>query len=192
MVDAFATYVDLGLRLNRTFTSDEQPWISQLLSSASTYLRDTVLGQQVYPQATVTFVAYPDGGDIVLPQSPVVSVGNVTDSVGLVLDVTRRDNTLTLVRDNCDRPVSVTFTYGYTVAPDSLTDWTCVLVSQMLLTLAQNLGLNAGGLSSIAIDDFKTVWANAGAESGFTLSDRNIELLRAQFGVRGSTVVGQR
>lgn len=193
MVDAFATVDDLALRLNRTFADGaETDWITQLLESASTYLRETVLGQQIWPQATGTFVAYPDGGSIVLPQSPVVSVGDVTDSDSLVLEVVRRDNTLTLVRDNQDEPVNVTFTYGYAAVPDTLVDWTCVLVSQTLVTLAQNLGLNAAGLSSIAIDDFKTVWADAGAESGFTLSDRNIRLLRDQFGVKGTTVVGQR
>ena len=192
MVDAFATYTELGVRLNRTFTSPEQAWITSLLEDASTYLRDDVLGQQVYPQATSTFTAWPDGGCVTLPQSPVISIGSVVRAgVVLVLDksYTRRDNTICV--DN-DEPVDITFTYGYAAAPVSLRRWCMVLVSQVLIPLEQQLGLNSGGLSSVAIDDFKAAWANAGEESGITLSDRNIKLLREQFGARGSQVVTTR
>lgn len=192
MVEAFATYQDLELRLNRTFTVAERPWITSLLEDASTYLRDDVLGLQVFPRATSTFTAWPEGGRVDLPQAPVVSVGAVVqEGVTLVADegYTRRDNTLYF---QSDEPVTVTFTYGYLVAPESLRRWTCVLVSQALLPLEQSLGLTAGGLSSIAIDDFKAAWADAGAESGITLSDRNIALLREQFGSRLSWVVGTR
>lgn len=189
-MDAFATYTDLGLRLNRTFTVGvESAWITSLLEDASTYLRDDVIGLQIYPQTKSTFTAYPDGGSVVLPQEPVVSVDKVVQAgVTLVLDTdySRRNSTLTFFND---LPVDITFTYGYLTPPESLKRWTMVLVSQALLPLEQQLGLTAGGLSSIAIDDFKAAWANAGEESGITLTDRNIRLLREQFGVRGSTVV---
>jgi hypothetical protein len=193
MVDAFATYAELGVALNRTFTvGAESAWITSLLEDASTYLRDDVLGQQVFPQTSSTFTAWPDGGRVDLPQSPVISVDSVVrDGVALVLDddYTRRDNTISV---NDDKPLDITFTYGYATAPESLKRWCMVLVSQALIPLEQQLGLNAGGLSSVAIDDFKAAWANAGEESGITLSDRNIKLLREQFGVRGSTVVTTR
>lgn len=192
MVEAFATYQDLELRLNRTFTVAERPWITSLLEDASTYLRDDVLGLQVYPRATSTFTAWPEGGRVDLPQAPVISVGDVVqDGVTLVADegYTRRDDTLYF---HSDEPVTITFTYGYAVAPESLRRWTCVLVSQALLPLEQSLGLTAGGLSSIAVDDFKAAWADAGAESGITLSDRNIKLLREQFGSRMAWVAGSR
>lgn len=184
-MDAFATYEDLELRLNRVFTEAERPWITSLLEDASTYLRDDVLGMQVWPQDTSTFTVYPNGGRIELPQHPVVSVDSVTYDAE-ELDYTRHDNTLTV---RVDGPVEVTFTYGYALPPESLKRWTCVLVSQALLPLEQSLGLTAGGLSSIAIDDFKAAWADAGAESGITLSDRNINLLREQFGSRLLSVV---
>ncbi|MHB9004001.1 MAG: hypothetical protein ACYC6C_08040 [Coriobacteriia bacterium] len=192
MVEAFATYQDLELRLNRTFTVAEQPWITSLLEDASTYLRDDVLGLQVYPQATSTFVGYPEGARVDLPQSPVVSLGAVVQNgVTLAANVgyVRRDNTLYF---HSDEPVTVTFTYGYLTAPESLRRWACVLVSQALLPLEQQLGLTAGGLSSVAVDDFKAAWADAGAESGITLSDRNIALLREQFGSRLAWVAGSR
>ena len=192
MVDAFATYTELALRLNRTFTTAEQAWVTSLLGDASTYLRDDVLGQQVYPQATSTFTAYPDGGQVDLPQSPVVSI-DLVERAGVVLvadvDFTRRNNTIYLSNDD---PVDLTFTYGYLLAPDSLKRWAIVLVSQALIPLEAGLGLTVGGLSSIALDDFRAAFADAGELSGITLSDRNIKLIRDSFGVRGSAVVTTR
>lgn len=184
-MDAFATYEDLELRLNRVFTEAEQPWITSLLEDASTYLRDDVLGMQVYPQSTSTFTAYPNGGRVELPQHPVISVDAV-EYDGDEFDYRRHDNTLYM---SVDGPVDVTFTYGYVAAPESLKRWTCVLVSQALLPLEQGIGLTAGGLSSVAIDDFKAAWADAGAESGITLSERNVKMLREQFGSRLGWVV---
>lgn len=192
MVDAFATYTDLEARLNRTFTSGERAWLTTLLEDASTYLRDDVIGQQVYPQTTSKFTAYPDGWEVILPAEPVISITSVVrDGVTLVLDsdYTRRDSTLTFTSDE---PVDITFTYGYSAAPESLKRWACVLVSQVLIPLEQNLGLTVGGLSSVQIDDFKAAFADAGEMTGITLSERNVKLLRDQFGSRNMTVVGTR
>lgn len=190
MVDAFATYEDLGQLLNRTFTSDEQPWITGLLDDASTYLRRDVIGAQVYPSSTSTFIAWTDEcGDVPLPQFPVTAVSAVRDSAG-------NDVGFTLIEDRihtCTRgQVTITLTYGYSTPPDNLRRWACVLVSQALLPLEQKLGLNAGGLSSVQIDDFKLAWANAGESSGMTLSDRNIASIRAQYAPAGAHVTGSR
>jgi len=192
MVVAFALYTDLELVLNRTFAVGERTWITELLENASTYLRDDVLGLQVYPQATATFTAWPDGGRVDIPNPPLISVGTITrNAVTLVedSDFTRRDNILSF---SSDEKVTITFTYGYAVAPESLKRWTCVLVSQVLVPLEQGLGLTVGGLSSVAIDDFKAAFADAGEMTGITLSDRNIALLREQFGARSSHVVTTR
>jgi hypothetical protein len=188
MVDAFATATDLAARLNRTFTEAEVVWINTLLEDASAYLRDDVLGLQVFPQATATFVAYPDGGEIDLPQSPVVSVDSVKVN-GTETGYTRHDNTLYVATSE---PVTVTFTYGYETAPASLTRWACVLVSQALIPLELKLGLTAGGLSSVAIDDFKASFADAGEATGMQLSERNIAQLRASYGVASTHVVSTR
>lgn len=193
MVDAFATVEDLELRLNRDFTAGaETDWITALLEDASTYLRDDVLGQQVFPQDTSTFRAWPDGGRVDIPQEPLISIDGVErDGVALVADsgYTRRDSTLWFTSDE---PVDITFTYGFATAPESLKRWAMVLVSQVLIPLEQELGLTVGGLSSVAIDDFKAAFADAGEMTGITLSDRNIALLREQFGVKGSYVVTTR
>jgi hypothetical protein len=127
-----------------------------------------------------------------LPQQPVVSVDAVTDSNGdPVLFWDEDDRVRVHVRGRRE-PVSVTFTFGFTEPPASLVRWACVLVSQVLLPLEQQLGLTAGGLSSVQLDDFRAAFADAGDSTGITLADRNIQLLRDQFGVRGTTVVGSR
>lgn len=188
-MDAFATYQELGVRLGRTFVPGlESAWITLLLGDASTYLRDDVLCQQVFPQSTSTFTAWPDGGRVDMPQAPVVSIDAVTRG-GVAVSYDRRDNTIWV---NDDTALDVTFTYGYATAPESLKRWTMVLASQVLLPLEMQLGLTAGGLSSIAIDDFKAAWANAGEESGITLTDRNIKLIRDQYGVKSGYVVTTR
>ena len=191
-MDAFATYSDLEARLNRTFTAPEQPWITTLLGDASTYLRDDVLGLQVFPQSTSTVTFWPDGGRVDIPNPPLISIGLVvqggvtlTDGVGY----SRRDSTLMF---SSDVPVDVTFTYGYATAPESLKRWACVLVSQALLPIEQGLGLTVGGLSSVAIDDFKIAFADAGEATGMALTDRNIALIRKQFGVSDTVVVTTR
>lgn len=192
MVDAFATYTQLGVLLNRTFTVPEQTWVTALLESASTYLRDDVLGLQVYPQSQSTFKAWPDGGRVDLPQEPVISVDLVErDGIALVEGTSygRRDSTLFFGTDD---PVDITFTYGYATSPEQLARWACVLVSQALIPLEAGLGLTVGGLSSVALDDFKAAFADAGEMTGITLSDRNIRLIRDSFGVRGTAVVTTR
>lgn len=189
MVDAFATVADLELRLNRQFSVGERPWITSLLEDASSYLREDVMGQQVFPPATSTFLAWPDdSGAVVLPQQPVASVTAVTVA-GVAVSYTWRDDR---VETGQSERVAVTFTYGYTVAPDGLNRWACVLVSQVLGLLENQLGLSVGGLSSVAIDDFRVAFADAGEETGITLSDRNIALIRRQYSTGGVHVTDSR
>ena len=187
MVDAFATVDDLAGRLNRSFTSEEEAWITTLLEDASTYLR-SVVGQDVFPVTVSTFTAYPDAGRVDLPQYPVVSVGTV-ERDGVAVDYTYRPGYLTV---DCDEPVDVTFTYGYATAPPELTRLACVLVSQALVTLEAGIGLTAGGLSSVALDDFKAAWADAGAGSGMVLTAHAEAGVKSQFGRGGSWVVTTR
>ena len=180
-MQAFATYADLEARLNRTFTLGERAWVSTLLEDASTYLRDDVLGgQQVFPQASSTFTAYPDAGWIELPQHPVITVTAVTRG-GVSIPFTRRDES---VRVDSSEACDVTFTYGYQSVPDTFVRWACVLVSQTLIPLELKLGLTLGGLSSVALDDFKVAFASGSESAGMELSQRNIDSLRARYGAQ--------
>jgi hypothetical protein len=189
MVDAFATYEDLELLLNRQFTTEaEQDWITGLLESASTYLRSVADGNQIYPQSEATYTDYPDGGRCDLPQQPVVSVDAVQRDTADV-DYTYRPGYITV--DN-DLPVDITLTYGYETPPAELTRLACVLVSSALLPLEASLGLTAGGLSSVAIDDFKLAWADAGASSGMVLPPIQEAAVRRQFGKGDASVVTTR
>lgn len=185
MVDAFATSDDLGLLLNRIFEGQEADWIDELLASASTYLREEVIGQQIYPQTTSTFTDWPSEGRVDLPQFPVVAIGAVQRD-GVDIPYKLRPGYITVRSDD---PVDVTYTWGYAAIPDDLKRLACVLVSSALLTLEQNIGLTAGGLSSVALDDFKVAWADAGASSGMTLPPIQATAVRRQFGRGDMTVV---
>lgn len=187
MVDAFATADDLAARLNRVFTVEEETWFTTLLEDASTYLRD-LIGYDIYPQATSTYVAYPDGGRIDLPQFPIISVDAV-EREAVEIDYTYRPGYLTVDGDDA---TDVTFTYGYETAPPELVRLTCVLVSQSLLTLENSLGLTAGGLSSVALDDFKMAWADGGAASGMVLPPIQEQQVRRSFGKGDIGVVESR
>lgn len=182
---AFATAAELGVKLNRTFTAGaETEWIDELLSDASSLLRG-VIGQQVYPVTTSVYVAYPSGGRVDLPQWPVVSIGSVTRA-SAAIEYLHRPGFLIVAGDD---PCDVTFTWGYTTAPSELKRLACVLVSSALLPLENDLGLTAGGLSSVAIDDFKLAWANAGEQSGMTLTVHAEASIRQQFGQGGISVL---
>lgn len=176
-MDAFATLEDLQTRLNRTFSEDQVSQIEKLLDDASTYLRDAI-GQQVFPQSTATFRGWPVSGWVDLPQQPVISVASVIRDGKPVVFEERPDGIA--VRD--DKPVDVTFTYGYAEPPAGLTRWACVLVSQTLTTLEMNLGLSVGGLSSVGIDDFRAAFADGGEGTGMSLSPDNLTRLRDQYG----------
>jgi hypothetical protein len=188
-MEAFATYAELGKQINRVFApGTEAEWITSLLESASAYLREDVIGAQVFPTSQSTFTAYPDGGRVDLPTAPVRTIDSVTRE-GKSVDYIRRDDTLYV---DCDEPVKVAFTYGYSEAPESLKRWACVLVSQSLIPIELKLGMTAGGLSSLAIDDFKVAFADAGEATGMNLSDRNIDLIRSRFSAAGAHVVSMR
>lgn len=181
---AFATVDDLALLTGRTFTSEQEDQVVALLDAASAHLR-SVIGQDVYPVAESTYTAYPLGGREDLPQWPVVSVDTVVrDSVPL--DYTYRPGYILVSGDD---PVDITFTWGYEAAPAELNRLTCVLVAQALATVELGLGLTAGGLSSVAIDDFKASFADGGVATGMTLSPHAEASIRQRFGRGGADLM---
>ena len=182
---AFATAAELGLKLKRTFAPGaETEWIDELLADASDHLR-SVIGQEIFPVTTSTFVAYPSGGRVDLPQWPVVSVGAV-ERDGAALEHTYRPGFLMVYGDD---PCDVTFTWGYSTVPNELKRLACVLVSSALLPLENDLGLTAGGLSSVALDDFKLAWADAGAQSGMALTSHAEAAIQKRFGQGSISVI---
>lgn len=174
---AFATNSDVSKTLNRTFTPDEQSWIDELCEQASSYLRSQI-GQEITPQQQVTFTDWPDHGRVDLPQYPVVSVDAVQRDGADILYCYRPGYILV----SGDDPVDVTFTFGLMQPPNELQRLTIVLVSSSLTTLELGLGVSVGGLSSIALDDFRAAFANGGTETGMTLPAPQLAAVKARYG----------
>ena len=174
---AFATVEQLKDLLGRDFPAEEVSHVEYLLESASSHLR-SVIGQLVFPETVSTYTGYPDAGREDLPQWPVVSVDTVTRD-GAPIPFTYRPGYILVSGSD---PVDVTFTWGFQTAPEELTRLACVLAAQALTTLELGLGLSAGGLSSLAIDDFKAAFADGGASTGMTLTPHAAAAVRTQFG----------
>ena len=173
----FAEANDLASRLKREFTGEESAWVDELLADATAYLQDHI-GQLIYPRQTVTFEDWPSAGWVDLPQWPVVSVDAV-ERDGVAVEFERRPGR---VRVREDRAVDVTFTFGHSEPPRVLTSLCVALGSQQLTLVEAGLGLSIGGLSSVALDDFKVAFANGGEGTGLTLPKLTIDGLRQSFG----------
>lgn len=184
---AFTDAEAVAKRLKRDFSSEEAEWVEELLVDASAYLRAEA-GQNIWPVTTSTFTDWPDAGRVDLPQHPVHSVDAVRRG-GVDIPFTHRPGYITVTGDD---PVDITFTWGFPVAPDLIVSYCAVLVSQAILTVETGTGLTFGGLSSLALDDFRAAFSNGGAESGMTLPKPQLDLLRRTFGTGNVTVVETR
>lgn len=174
---AFAEVSDLETLLKTTFEGDDAAQVEALLEAASDHLR-SVIGQDVFPQTQTTYTAYPTFGREDLPQWPVVSVDAVErDSVAV--EYTYRPGFITVKGDD---PVDVTFTWGVTEAPAELKRLALVLAAQALAMFNTTGALSAGGLSSLAIDDFRAAFADGGAGTGIALTKHAEQSVRRRFG----------
>jgi hypothetical protein len=181
---AFAEFSDLQALLGDKITEGQQEQVEALLEAASAHLRH-IIGQNVYPQETVTYEAYPSFGREDLPQWPVVRVDAVKRG-GVDVDYTYRPG---FVMVSGDDPVDITFTYGVADAPAELKRLTCVLAAQALQMLATTGALTAGGLSSLGIDDFRAAFADAGEGTGISVPKHVEAGLRRRFGRGGVDVI---
>ncbi len=173
----FAEAKDLSKRLKREFSQAESEWLDELLADATAYLQREI-GQQVAPRQTVTFSDWPSAGWVDLPQWPVVSVDAV-ERGGAPVSFEERPGR---IRVGSDAKVDVTFTFGYSKPPRDLEALCCALVSQQLLLVEAQLGLSIGGLSSVALDDFKIAFADGGEGTGLTLPQVTIDGLKQSYG----------
>lgn len=183
---AFATYQELEKRMSRTFTIAERTWITELLEDTAEYMRG-IIGEQVYPPNQVTFEGWPDQGWVDLPATVIRSVDAVTRD-GHSVDWSRR---LNRVRVGCNGPVEVTISVGYSSAPRDLIALNCALVSSQITLVEAGLGLQLGGLSSVALDDFKIAFADAGERTGgMSMPEPQQEYLRNRYGASVFTTGG--
>lgn len=190
MVDAFAPPVDLADRLGRVFTTKELTQVSLLLGDASTHLR-SVIGWQVYPPVEVTVKSRQYGYEwLSLPGHPVIGVTSVTVDGVAVTDHELFDGAL-LRPAGWAGTVQVTYRVGYAAPPAQLATWSCVLASQALSMIEEVGTLGSGGVSSVAVDDYRKAWANGGEDNGYSLPRRVEEALRHEFAT-GAHVTGTR
>jgi len=180
---AFATPDELATRMKRVFTGEEQDWLLALLDDAAAFLRG-VMKAAVYPVTTSTFTAWPTGGRVDLPQPFVVSVDAVTRDEDPIDYKRREDSVYVGSDDECD----VTFTYGLAEAPADLVGLNCAVVSSQIGLVEADLGLQIGGLSSVALDDFKVAFADGGALTGLALPDPQLRYLQNTYGSTGWVV----
>lgn len=181
---AFAEVGDLEDMLGTTFPVEQSEQVTALLEAASAHLR-SVIGQNVFPKDTVTYTAWPSYGREDLPQWPVVSVDSVTRD-GNAIPYTYRPGFITVTGDE---PIEITFTYGVEAAPAELKRVTCVLAAQALQMIDMTGGMTAGGLSSVAIDDFRAAFADAGGQTGISLPAHVQAGLIRQFGRGGISTI---
>jgi hypothetical protein len=174
---AFATAEDLGNRMKRSFSIDEKAWIDELLEDATAYLQGEI-GQLIYPRQTVTYTDWPSAGRADLPQQPVVSVSSVKRD-DLQVPYVLRPGYVSVAGIEA---VDITFTFGHASPPRQLLALCCALVSQQLVLVEAGLGLSIGGLSSVALDDFKIAFADGGEATGLTLPRVTVDSIRRQFG----------
>jgi len=172
--------------MKRTFTTDEQTWVTSLLEDAAAYMRG-VIGFQVYPSRQATYTAYPSGGTVNLPQSPIRSVDSVQQN-GQDVAFSRFEDS---VEVGCSGSVDVTFTFGMASPPGDLVGINCALVSGPMLSVEAGVGLTAGGLSSVALDDFKAAWAASDTAPATNITPATEKYLRDTYG-RNGWVVGTR
>ena len=183
---AFATHQDLAVRMKRTFTEDEKAWVTELLEDAASFLRGCIGRAQVYPVTQSTFTAWPLGGRVDLPQPFVVSVDAVTRG-GVPEAFTRREDAVYVRYDD---EHEVTFTYGLAEPPRDLVGYNVALVSQTVTLVEADLGVSIGGLSSVALDDFKIAFADGGALTGLALPEAQMRYLQNAYGSTGWVVGG--
>lgn len=181
---AFATVEDLEALLKTTYTGDDIGQVEALLDAASGHLRH-VIGQDVYPTTMTTYTAYPTFGREDLPQWPVVTVESVQRD-GVDVDFTYRPGFI-MVRS--DDPCEVTFTWGVSTPPEELKRLTLVLAAQALQMFETTGALTAGGLSSLAIDDFRAAFADGGSETGISLTPHAEKSIQKAFGRGGVDVI---
>lgn len=182
-MEAFATVGDMEALLGVSYTPDEALRVTALLESASGYLRG-VIGQDVFPQRTATYTAYPSFGREDLPQWPILSVDAV-EHEGVPVEYRYRPGFILVDAEECD----VTFTFGYATPPDELNRLACVLASQALQAIELTGSLTSGGLSSVSIDDFRAAFADGGAATGVSLPELQQASIRRQFGQGGMTTL---
>jgi hypothetical protein len=174
--------------------------VDQLLRDATAHLRSLVGWVAPVTQSTVTLWASDGPQWLDIPLVPLISVDSVTvqavpswpstSGAAVPVSVEQFDQA---IRVCGPAKVTVTATHGFAQVPEDLRSWACVMASQAF-GVVQELGtLGAGGVESIAIDDFRKTYRSGGSAGAdpFALPQSVIDRLQEQYG-RGAYVTGGR
>lgn len=184
---SFADVPDLQA-LGVEVVDGEDAYVQALLDAASDHLR-TIIGPISIPSRTVTVNLHQYDGDrwLQIPVPMVKSITSMTVDGYVVVNPVLIDGT---VEVSGPADVVLTLVAGLDVVPPELVTWTCVLGSQAYDTLQELGTLGGGGVTSIAMEDFRKTYATVDA-GAFALPARVEDLLRNKYG-SGVVVVGVR
>lgn len=195
---AFAVAADIEARLGRTLTAGETTQVTALLDDATIALQDA-LGWQVSPQVTTTITQRVDGGqwlDLPPATTAVTSVSIKTDPIVAAANY----GSWELVDGGLFRLVgwpvgtaTIALTFGYATVPAALKRWALVLTLQAFSSLQKTGTPGGDGTTSVALDDYRQAWdATAASRAPMTVPDRQLDQLRASFGMGSAYVTGSR
>lgn len=187
MTAPFATAEYVATSMKRTFTDAESASVEQWLVEASEYIREVAGGAVIYPVQTSTYRAFPVHGEVRLPFDPLQGVDAVTDLQGRPLPFDLVEDRIVLGQGRREA-VEITVRYGLSAPPALLQSYAAGLVENRILLAESGLGFQFGGLSSVALDDFKVAFADGGDKAGMVLPKHSVDLIRRNYG-RTSWVV---
>lgn len=176
----FATATEVAAAMKRTFTTEETQWVEQRIEAATEYMRSNMGGVHIAPVATTTESVYPVSGEVALSQPYIRSIDAVTFQ-GAAIAYSRYQDTIRVANYRATE-LEVTYTHGLDKVPADLRDICIALVAGQIDNMENDLGISVGGLSSIALDDFKVAFADGGDKTGLYLSEHHIAYLQRKYG----------
>lgn len=176
----FATAAEVASAMKRTFNPEETLWVEERIEAATEYMRSNMGGVHIAPTTTSTEAVFPVSGQVELSQPYVRSIDAVTYQ-GAPIAYTRYQDTIR-VTDYRATELEITYTHGLDKVPADLRDICIALVAGQVENMENDLGISVGGLSSIALDDFKVGFADGGDKTGLYLSEHHIAYLQRKYG----------
>ncbi|WP_415956430.1 hypothetical protein [Streptomyces sp. 021-4] len=159
---ALATVDQLGAWMQTE--PDELPESAALvLDVASAIVRREA--RQAFTRGTSSATLHPHGGWVVLPQRPVVSVQEVRAG-GQLVPAERWQLVRDRLRLTDDRPVTVTYTHGYTAVPGD--------VLAVVLTLAGRVLTNPSDLRQESVGSVSVTYSAETIGASLAPADRDL------------------
>lgn len=184
----FATSQQVETSMGRVFTVQEHAQVTGWLEEASDFVRDVAGGEAIYPRGQSTYTDWVLHGRIRVPFRFLVSVDAVTED-GEPVTYREFENRLLFTPDLEGHKLQLTVTTGLPTAPTLLRSYVIGMVEKRMTLTEMGVGVQFGGLSSVALEDFKVAFADGGDKAGFlSLPTHSTDLIRRRFGQTAWTV----